>query len=201
MPLTIQPLIDLANTDLELQTNIFSRTHLERQIDTARSVVDQHQKLFEQKNGDISLLNNEGSEVKKNIQIQEQLIVRLDEQVPKIRNEKEFAASKSQLEEARKLLGMLEEKMLELDMKKEDLDQEVEAINTELSESNSAFQEKTAGLLIKHEKVETAETIFGQIKILISFLQIMSSMPTVMESVPWPEAFLSFSVILFKVLL
>ncbi len=47
---------------------------------------------------------------------------------------------------------------------------------------------------IKHEKVETAETIFGQIKILISFLQIMSSMPTVMESVPWPEAFLSFSV-------
>ena len=55
---------------------------------------------------------NEGSEVKKNIQIQEQLIVRLDEQVPKIRNEKEFAASKSQLEEARKLLGMLEEKGL-----------------------------------------------------------------------------------------
>ena len=154
MPLTIQPLIDLANTDLELQTNIFSRTHLERQIDTARLVVDQHQKLFEQKNGDISLLNNEGSEIKKNIQIQEQLIVRLDEQVPKIRNEKEFAASKSQLEEARKLLGMLEEKMLELDMKKEDLDQEVEAINTELSESNSAFQEKTAGLLKKHEKVE-----------------------------------------------
>lgn len=82
------------------------------------------------------------------------MIVRLDEQVPKIRNEKEFAASKSQLEEARKLLGMLEEKMLELDMKKEDLDQEVEAINTELSESNSAFQEKTAGLLKKHEKVE-----------------------------------------------
>ncbi len=49
MQLTIQPLIDLANTDLELQTSIYSRSHLERQIDTARSVVDQHQKLFEQK--------------------------------------------------------------------------------------------------------------------------------------------------------
>ena len=47
---TIQPLIDLANTDLDLQTSVFSRSHLARQIETARSVVDQHQKLFEQKN-------------------------------------------------------------------------------------------------------------------------------------------------------
>jgi len=54
MQLTIQPLIDLANTDLELQTSIYSRSHLERQIDTARSVVDQHQKLFEQKTTSLS---------------------------------------------------------------------------------------------------------------------------------------------------
>ena len=114
MLLTIQPLIDLANTDLELQTNIYSRSHLERQIDTARSVVDQHQKLFEQKNNELSHITNEGKEVQKNIQIQEELILRLDEQVPKIRNEKEFAASKNQLEEARKMLGLLEDKMLEI---------------------------------------------------------------------------------------
>ena len=154
MPLTIQPLIDLAITDLELQTSIYSRSNLERQIDSARSIVDQHQKLFEQKNNELSLLTKESKEVKKNIQIQEQQILRLDEQVPKIRNEKEFAASKSQLEEARKMLGMLEDKMLELDIKKEDLDQEVESINTELSVSNSAFQEETSGLLKKQEKVE-----------------------------------------------
>jgi len=152
MLLTIQPLIDLANTDLELQTNIYSRSHLERQIDTARSVVDQHQKLFEQKNNELSHITNEGKEVQNNIQIQEELILRLDEQVPKIRNEKEFAASKNQLEEARKMLGLLEDKMLELDMKKEDLDQEIESVNSELTESNSAFQEETFGLLKNRKK-------------------------------------------------
>ena len=154
MPLTIQPLIDLANTDLELQTSIYSRTNLVRQIDIARSVVDQHQKLFEQKNDALSLIKEEGNEIKKNIQVQENLISKLDEQVPKIRNEKEFAASKSQLEEARKTLGLLEDKMLELDIKKEDLDQEVESINSELTESNSAFREETSGLLKKQEKID-----------------------------------------------
>ena len=143
---TIQPLIDLANTDLDLQTNIFSRSHLERQIETARSVVDQHQKLFEQKYNELDLLTSEGKIVKNNIEIQEQLITRLDAQVPKIRNEKEFAASKTQLEEARKMLGLLEDKLLELDMKKEDLEQEIETINSELTESNSTFQLETSGL-------------------------------------------------------
>ena len=151
---TIQPLIDLANTDLDLQTNIFSRSHLERQIETARSVVDQHQKLFEQKYNELDLLTSEGKIVKNNIEIQEQLITRLDAQVPKIRNEKEFAASKTQLEEARKMLGLLEDKLLELDMKKEDLEQEIETINSELTESNSTFQLETSGLLKKQEKAE-----------------------------------------------
>ena len=151
---TIQPLIDLANTDLDLQTNIFSRSHLERQIETARSVVDQHQKLFEQKYNELDLLTSEDKIVKNNIEIQEQLITRLDAQVPKIRNEKEFAASKTQLEEARKMLGLLEDKLLELDMKKEDLEQEIETINSELTESNSTFQQETSGLLKKQEKAE-----------------------------------------------
>ena len=112
------------------------------------------QKLFEQKNDALSLIKEEGNEIKKNIQVQENLISKLDEQVPKIRNEKEFAASKSQLEEARKTLGLLEDKMLELDIKKEDLDQEVESINSELTESNSAFREETSGLLKKQEKID-----------------------------------------------
>ncbi len=52
------------------------------------------------------------------------------------------------------MLGLLEDKMLELDMKKEDLDQEIESVNSELTESNSAFQEETSGLLKKQEKAE-----------------------------------------------
>ena len=154
MQRTIQPIIDLANTDRDLMASIYSRSYLERKIDNARTIVDKQKKLIDEKNNELSRLNNECAEIKKNIQIQEQLISKLDEQVPKIRNEKEFAASKTQLEEARKTLGILEDKMLELDIKKEDFDQELETINIELTQSNSTFQEETSGLFKKYQKAE-----------------------------------------------
>ena len=50
MPQTIESLIKLAETDRDLQKYVFAKSHLERQIDTARSVVDQHQKTIKQKN-------------------------------------------------------------------------------------------------------------------------------------------------------
>lgn len=154
MSLSIQPLIDLADTDRDLQTFIFSRSHLEKEIDTASSVVNLHKKTFDEKYNERNALANEGNELKKNIKIQEQLISRLNEQVPKIRNEKEFAASKSQLEEARKNLGVMEEKLLELDINTEDLDKEIENINLKLDESNTEFKQETSGLLKKQEKAE-----------------------------------------------
>ena len=125
MPQTIESLIKLAETDRDLQKYVFAKSHLERQIDTARSVVDQHQKTIKQKKDEFELLSAECKDVNNNLQIQEELISRLDSQVPKIRNEKEFATSKNQLEEARKILGLLEDKMLDLDLKKEDLEKEI----------------------------------------------------------------------------
>ena len=47
MNLSIQPLIDLADTDRELQIFIHSKSQLEKQIDTASSVVNQHKKTIE----------------------------------------------------------------------------------------------------------------------------------------------------------
>ena len=41
---------------------------------------------------------------------------------------------------------------------------------------------------------ETASGLFGQAKILLSYLQIMGSMPGVLDGVPWPENFVSFTV-------
>jgi len=154
MQSTIQPLIDLANTDRDLMASIYSRSSLEKKIDDARIIVDKHQKLIEEKNNKLILLNDECEELRNNIQLQEQLISKLDEQVPKIRNEKEFAASKTQLEEARKTLGILEDKLLELDIKKEGFDQELETINIELTESNLLFEEEASGLFKKHKKAE-----------------------------------------------
>ena len=154
MNLSIQPLIDLADTDRELQAFIYSESNLEKQIDTASYVVNQHKKTIEEKNDELNSLVNEAEELKTNIQIQEQLISKLNEQVPKIRNEKEFAASKNQLEEARKNLGVLEENLLELDINKEDLDKNLEQINVKLDESSTEFKQETSGLLKKQEKAE-----------------------------------------------
>ena len=154
MNLSIQPLIDLADTDRELQAFINSKSQLEKKIDTASSVVNKHKKNIEEKNNELNTLANEAEELKNNIQIQEQLITKLNEQVPKIRNEKEFAASKSQLEEARKQLGVLEEKLLELDINKEDLDKELEQIIAKLDESSTKFKKETSGLLKKQKKAE-----------------------------------------------
>ncbi len=154
MILSIQPLIDLADTDRELQAVIHSKSQLEKQIDTASSVVNKHKKTIEEKNDELNLLGNEAEELKNNIQIQEKLISKLNEQVPKIRNEKEFAASKNQLEEARKKLGALEDNLLELDISKEDLEKEVERINVKLDESSTEFKQETSGLLKKQKKAE-----------------------------------------------
>ncbi len=154
MNLSIKPLIDLADTDRELQAFIHSKSQLEKKIDTASSVVNKYKKNIEEKNDELNTLVNEAEELKNNIQIQEKLIFKLNEQVPKIRNEKEFAASKKQLEEARKQLGVLEENLLELDINKEDLDKELEQINVKLDESSNEFKQETSGLLKKQEKAE-----------------------------------------------
>ena len=154
MNLSIQPLIDLADTDRELQAFINSKSQLEKKIDTASSIVNKHKKNIEEKNNELNTVVNEAEELKNNIQIQEQLITKLNEQVPKIRNEKEFAAIKSQLEEARKQLGVLEEKLLELDINKEDLDKELEQINAKLDESSTEFKQETSGLLKNQKKAE-----------------------------------------------
>ena len=157
MPQTIQSLIKLAETDRDLQKYIFEKSHLERQIDTARSVVDQHQKTIVQKKDEFELLNFECKDVNNNLQIQEELISRLDSQVPKIRNEKEFATSKNQLEEARKILGLLEDKMLDLDLKKEDLEKEIET-NPFLRADNDNVK-KNLGM-----NSASTEEIFGEIR-------------------------------------
>ena len=161
MQLSIQPLIDLADTDRELQRFIYSNSQLEKQIDSASSVVNHHKKTIDEKNDELNALIIEAKQLKKNIKIQEQLISQLNEQVPKIRNEKEFAASKSQLEEARKNLGVLEENLLELDINNEDLDKELEHINVKLDESSTEFKQETSGLLKKQEKAEKQNSILA----------------------------------------
>ena len=44
------------------------------------------------------------------------------------------------------------------------------------------------------QRIKKVNKIFGQLKILLSFFQIFSSMPSVLDSVPWPNIVLEFSI-------
>ncbi len=44
------------------------------------------------------------------------------------------------------------------------------------------------------DSAETVSGLFGQAKILLSYLQIMGSMPGVLDGVPWPKSFVSFTI-------
>ena len=59
MNLSIQPLIELADTDRELQAFIHSKSQLKKKIDTASSVVNKHKKNIEEKNDELNTLINE----------------------------------------------------------------------------------------------------------------------------------------------
>ena len=41
---------------------------------------------------------------------------------------------------------------------------------------------------------EKTETLVGQIKILVAFLQIISSLPSVMDGIPWPKIWVDMAI-------
>ena len=151
---SIQPLIALANTDRELQALIHLQRHLEQQIKKARAEVDKQLKLSTQKKSELQILESKRKEIQTTIQTQEQLIDKLEAQVPMIRNEKEFVTSKNQLEEARKGLGVTEEKLLEMDIRKEELEAGIDSLKEVLDQAEDKFNSETAGLFTDKEKAE-----------------------------------------------
>jgi hypothetical protein len=52
---------------------------------------------------------------------------------------------------------------------------------------------------VKEEKVEKGSKVVGKIKIIVAYLQVLSALPGVMESVAWPEIFVSFTVPLMAI--
>jgi len=53
---------------------------------------------------------------------------------------------------------------------------------------------KSNNLTIKARKTKRKVRIFGQIKILMSYFQVFSSMPSVLSAVPWPDVVLNFTI-------
>ena len=53
---------------------------------------------------------------------------------------------------------------------------------------------KSANLTSKMKQIKRKRKIFGQVKILLSFFQVFSSMPDVLSIVPWPKVVLEFTI-------
>ena len=146
MPETIQPVIDLAKADRELiQLRGQIRT-LDEQIGIARSEHDRQLDIVQGKEQHEGVLAVQGRELRGKLELQDTFIANLEQQVPRIRNEKEFVASKKQLEEARKHRSIIEEQVLELDIEKEGLNETLSTLRSELEVENVRFQEATTEL-------------------------------------------------------
>ena len=52
----------------------------------------------------------------------------------------------------------------------------------------------SSNMTLQAKKLKRKKKIFGQIKILLSFVQIFAAMPSVLDSVPWPPIFVELSV-------
>lgn len=158
MPETIQPVIDLAKADRELIQLRSTIQKLDEQIGIARSEHDRQLGIVQGKEQHWGELELQGRELRGKLELQDAFISKLEQQVPRIRNEKEFVASKKQLEEARKHRSIIEEQLLELDIEKEDLDGTLSNLRSELEVENARFQEATS------ELGQTREQTAGELK-------------------------------------
>jgi hypothetical protein len=52
---------------------------------------------------------------------------------------------------------------------------------------------RSTEIISNAKKVKRVQKVFGQIKILLSYFQILSSMPNILDVVPWPNLVLEFS--------
>ena len=117
----IQPLLELAVSDRDITLLKNACVKLDNMIKSCREDLDQHLEEKEKKQEELKQIETERKEIQFKFDLQDQLIGKLETQVPNIRNQKEYVASKKQLEEARKGRGQLEEILLEMDIKMEEL--------------------------------------------------------------------------------
>ncbi|MEE2716292.1 MAG: C4-type zinc ribbon domain-containing protein [SAR324 cluster bacterium] len=163
MPEAIQPIIDLAKADRELIQIRGQLRKLDEQIGIARAEHDRQLGIVQEKEQRWEGLELQVRELRGKLELQDAFIAKLEDQVPRIRNEKEFVASKKQLEEARKHRSIIEEQVLELDIEKEGLDETLTTLRSELEVENASFQEATA------ELGQVREQSTGELKSLESY--------------------------------
>jgi len=171
MSSTTQSIIEFTQVEEKLLTLRHHKKGLAREITRLRTGVSQ----FEKDRASRRTLLNEQKKarivVQEDFEKCESFIQKLQTQVPKIRNEKEFAASKKQLEEARKGRGNIEEQLLAIDIKIEGLEAFLSNLASELRKTSRKFNKAAKPLKEQQAEAEKQltesealhETLFAQL--------------------------------------
>ena len=97
----IQPLLELAVSDRDITLLKNACVKLDTMIKSCREELDQRLQEKDTKMEELQQIEEARKEIQLKFDLQDQLIWKLETQVPNIRNQKEYVASKKQLEEAR----------------------------------------------------------------------------------------------------
>jgi uncharacterized protein len=169
-----QPLIELAVSDRDITLLKNACVKLDNMIQSCREELDQHLEEKEKKQEEVKMIEVERKEIQFKFDLQDQLIGKLETQVPNIRNQKEYVASKKQLEEARKGRGQLEEMLLEMDIKVEEINLILKNLGKLISELKTNYH-NIADPLIENKEDN-----------LTKILEISTNHPDLLASLPKP---------------
>ena len=112
--------------------------------------------VFQNLQAEKSTLINQQQQMENELEEQRILIEKLEKHVPRIRNEKEFEASKKQLELSRKHRSMLEENLLEAAIKLEDLDPKLTEQEAELEKGKHGAEEALEQTILSQKQTVLA---------------------------------------------
>ena len=148
----IQPLLELAVSDRDITLLKNACVKLDTMIKSCREELDQRLQEKDTKMEELQQIEEARKEIQLKFDLQDQLIGKLETQVPNIRNQKEYVASKKQLEEARKGRGQSEEMLLEMDIKMEELNTILENLETVIKDLESSYHDVADPLIENKEE-------------------------------------------------
>ena len=154
----IQPLLELAVSDRDITLLKNACVKLDTMIKSCREELDQRLQEKDTKMEELQQIEEARKEIQLKFDLQDQLIGKLETQVPNIRNQKEYVASKKQLEEARKGRGQSEEMLLEMDIKMEELNTILENLETVIKDLESSYHD-VADPLIENKEENQAKIV------------------------------------------
>lgn len=152
--MSINTLIALAQVDQQLQVSKRNLNDIQKELDIFRKEITQIEtqiSLAEQEKERMIFIREEK---KSELERQEADIKRKEEKTPYIRNEKEFAASKKELEEARRKFGVLSDEFLDQEIKIEEIAQKIESLHESLAEKQVDYDTNAKDLIDKKTESE-----------------------------------------------